>query len=131
MSKKRRLQIQRNKMRIEVPTQQTLPVFYFTVTIVDDEIEHAEQVPDFPIDSTEDNSSLMTQPQWGVALHVTWYPEKPEPRSDLRYQGYLAVMDDIASRDPEIAKLVKGKDVGFAHPENARIEWLPAKGDDA
>ncbi len=127
---KKKLQVHRNKYKLELPALVNQPVFYFQAWVVDGEIERVEQVPDFPFDATEDNSSLMMQPQWGVALHVTWYPQKPEPRSELRYKGYLAIMEDIASRDPEIAKMLKGKDVGFAHAEGARVEWHPGKGDD-
>lgn len=128
---KRRLQIQRNAKRIELPKQEDYTLFYFKVTIAGDEIQKVEQIPDFPFEHTEDNGSLLAFTGAGFSIHVTWLPFKPEPRSELRYQGYLAIQDDIAKRKPGLAADLAKMDIGFGHVEGAEVKWNPVKGDDA
>lgn len=128
---KRHLQIQRNAKRIELPKQEDYTLFYFKVTIVDNEIKKVEQIPDFPFEHTEDNGSLLVFKGAGFGFHVTWLPFKPEPRSELRYQGYLAIQDVIAIRKPGLAADLAKMDIGFGHVEDAEVEWHPRKVDDA
>ncbi len=134
MSKnKRRLQIQRNARIITPPKEETQQLFFFKVYIDEEEISGVEQVPDFPFESTEDNGSLLSFAGAGFAIHVTWLPYKPAPRSELRYKGYLAIQEDIGSRDPKLAKMLRTVDFGFGHPDPGyvSIEWHPPRGDDA
>ncbi len=131
--KKRRLQIQRNALRIKLPAEETQQLFFFKVYIDEEEISGVEQIPDFPFEHTEDNGSLLSFPGAGFAIHVTWLPYKPSPRSELRYKGYLAIHKDLTSRDPGLAKLFRNVDFGFGHPDpgSVSIEWYRPRGDDA
>jgi hypothetical protein len=133
MSKRHgKLYIQRKAKRIELPKgPQHQSLFHFEVEIDGDEIKAVKQVPDWPFDTSEDNSSLLSMTQFGVALQTTWRPFKPEPGSELRYKGYLAIVDDIGSRDPALAKEFAQVDWGFGHPEDATVEWHKPQGDDA
>lgn len=131
MSKKKRLQIQRNAAVFKPPkAEEDMTLFYFAVYIKDDEIERVEQVSDFPFDTTEANGSLLTFPGGGFAIHITWFPFKPEPRSELRYKGFLEIMHDVGKRDPILKKRLESGSFGFGHPEDAKVSWRPPKGDD-
>lgn len=132
MKRHGRLDIKRNAARIEPPSQpQRLDVFFFEVEIEGDEIKGVQQVEGWPFESTNDNSSLAAFHQWGVAFQVLWKPDKPDPASELRYKGYLAILDEIGSRDPELAKLFDNSAFGFGHPEKAQLEWHKPEGNDA
>lgn len=127
---KKRLQIQRSAKRIALPKQEDYQLFYFKVIIVDNEIKSVEQIPDFPFEHTDDNGSILAFTGAGFGIHVTWLPFKPEPRSELRYQGYLAIQSDIARRTPGLAADLAKVDIGFGHADGASIEWHSKKGND-
>lgn len=132
MSKRKgKLMIQRKAAYIEPQKSVEQALYFFTVTIADDEIEKVEQLPDWPFDSNHDNGSLLSMHEWGIAIQVTWRPFKPEPASELRYKGYLAIMDELGSRNPKLAEAFARSSFGFGHPEGATIEWHKPEGDDA
>ena len=128
---KKRLQIQRSAKHIALPKQEDLQLFYFKVVIDRDDVKSVEQIPDFPFEHTDDNGSILAFTGAGFGIHVTWLPFKPEPRSELRYKGYLAIQSDIARRKPGLAADLAKLDIGFGHADDATIKWHPVKGDDA
>lgn len=129
--KRRRLQILRNVAMIRPPVEEKQDLFFFMVWVENDEIALVQQTPDWPFEATEDNGSLLTLPGMEIAIHVTWMGHKPEPRSELRYKGYLAIMDEIGSRDPKLAETLRHSAFGFAHPSGASVEFHKPQGDDA
>lgn len=129
---KRKLQIQRKAKRIALPAgPERQELFFFEVEHAGDEIKNVRQVPDWPFDTTADNGSLLSMHGWEIAIHVTWRPTKPDPASELRYKGYLAIMDDIGSRDPKLAAMFRRSEFGFGHPEGATVEFHKPQSDDA
>ncbi len=131
MSKKKRLQIQRDARVISHPVQERQALYFFKVWIDGEDIARVEQFPDWPFGTTEENGNLLSFTGAGFAIHVTWTPFKPEPRSELRYKGYLAIMADIGGRDPKLAQAFREGAFGFGHPEGAQVEFHKPESDDA
>ena len=118
------LKIIRNAVQVEMPESTKLVLWYYKVNLKDGQVVGVERASDFPPETTEENTSLLTFQQLGIAIHVTWLPEKPDPASELRYKGYLAITEDLASLlPPDLQKKFKKAVFGFGHPEGATVEW--------
>lgn len=125
--KKSYIQRRGNKIRYTSPQRNIeLQRFFFKVTI---DGEHttdivAEQIPDFPPESSPERDSqmhLIIDPATGDGffLNITWYPYKPGPNSEYRKRGLLAVHEDILRRlDPDLQRALRNIGIGHA-PEGS------------
>lgn len=123
---KKKPQMQRKTMRITLPKNETFQLIYFQVFLKDGAVESVKECPDFPEDNTEENSYMVGILGVGFGLHLTCYPEKPPKGDSLRTEIYIACMEDLQQRIPELREALKGTGLAYGHvPEDAikKVEW--------
>lgn len=113
------------RVKVEMPESSgTLPLFYYSVVIFNDGKIIATQLPGESPGSTEDNTSTLALNQIGVAIEIRWFPTKPEPDTEARREGLLAIMDDVVSRLPEKdQEALRRSFWGVGHAWGARLEY--------
>lgn len=111
-------------IKVKMPNKhENLELFYFSVVILADGHIVATQQPGESPSKSDANTSTLALADMGVALEITWFPEKPAPESDARREGLLAVMDDIVNRLPkEMRERMLSGFFGVGHAYGARLE---------
>lgn len=113
-----------DRVKVEMPPQENLDLFYYTVVIMSDGYTVATQVPGRIPSATEENISTLALSQFGVAIEIAWFPSKPEPETDARREGLLAVMDDIVKSLPEdIRAKIQDGHYGVGHAWGAKLQY--------
>lgn len=99
--------------------EKTYELFYYTVSLIDGQYE-VNQVPDRPINVSADNDSVFIVEPSPFAINITWLSGKPQPDTEQRRNGLVAVMQDLAdiSGHPEILN-----QFGIGHLQGAKATY--------
>lgn len=121
MSHKRRFSRQQGKLKY-TPKGGKQPLVFYTVAFINGQPK-ATLVPAPPENSIDDNSSILSLDQWGISVHITWITGKPEPETEDRHNGIMAVMEDIHHIVyPD--KVMEPHEYGIGHAYGATVEFI-------
>lgn len=121
----------KKRMKLNVKPEGRYEVFFFLVLIAgpNDGIS-VLQIKDRPEWATNETDSLLqlggakvddaSVDMADYALNISWLPFKPDPESDLRRRGLLAVMRHLTERTGDGDRI---KAYGIGHLDGAKVEF--------